>query len=1326
MKQVLPPTRKHPYMKNGRKLLSLLLSMVMLVSMLVPAAAAVEQTVADTDALAAAHLVSQQDRPSGLVGFEGDYALEESGEMISVIVEFCHQPAALVQAISEAAGERNAADSETLTEQAEADADAFFSALSGVAYTVEYTYHTALNGVSIQLPQSYVDDIADLACVFAVYPNETYENAGGSTEVSYTQGMGDSHAYFGTQALHSAGYTGEGVTVGVIDTGVDYKHPDLAGAFAATLPNGKTPAEGETIDGIFYGRNYINNGNAANDPMDDHGHGSHVSGTIAARGIGNGSFSALGVAPGAKLAVYKALNHNNSCQLNDVVKAMEDAVADGCRILSMSLGWSSANGTSHATSLALNSLALQNPDVLFVLCAGNNGSKDFTLWSPGTSPLALTVANAQIPSDSRLLTASNAAGQVMGDLRLIRSGWGDAVTAAGGRYTLDALTADEQGHYQLVLLPTVDGAALGTGTQEEFDAFFAERTASDYAGSLFVVSRGQAFDDVVPRIRAAVGTGALLVLNTEARANDFANISFFQGYFDNYLPVFTMQYDEGQAFVSGLTEGETYGFTFSDANSLTTTNAVAVSGFPNSGTSRGPVKESYDLKPDLAAPGTAVVSLAPGGGYTNMSGTSMATPHVSAIAALVMQKANAAGKHLTALELKSLLVNTANAGAFGGEISRFAVGNGMVDPAAALAALDQMVTVTATNPNGYNNSELDVNVQTPTISFGGVQAGGPLHKTMTVTVTNSGATSHTYSLVLSPAFHAAMHQTSEAALTDQVFSLSTSSITVAAGESAVFELTLSLDETAEAGTYETTVFLSEGGTTLSAAAGAYVYQVDPILADPVDLQYTFIHNNVLSSGPDMQLKYYGWHGSDRTFYHFRFKDGTIETWQPLLYTRDGQLVGQIDGWYSDAFGRWDWYYYDTIGATWFTPCTLDAEGNVAITGEKGAIPEGAYKMKLLLKKTGAAHRLVEVADLYIDNTLPVLMADTSGSWSGVCVGDTVTYTGSIYDAGTQEMMELGINSTADYRVFGNTTSQKDNVVVLQVGETYYRADVAADGSFTIQVPAEDAQGTATVFYGDHFLPIGSDSWYGYFYEGFTPNDISYTVETSVDTIPYMTCYGYRAANMASYEVELSYTTPPAVPEGPVAPVIPSAPSKPNLPEDSGVCSGGPDCAAYRFADVTAADWFHLEVDYVLEQKLFDGVSATAFQPGGSMTRAMAWTVLGRMKGQQFAGTGNGWYQQAQQWAVEQRISDGSAPNDSITRQQFVTMLWRCAGENTARLDALARFGDADDVSGYALTAMAWAVENGILEGNEGTLQPRSCVTRAEAAAILMRFCQLGR
>ena len=121
-----------------------------------------------------------------------------------------------------------------------------------------------------------------------------------------------------------------------------------------------------------------------------------------------------------------------------------------------------------------------------------------------------------------------------------------------------------------------------------------------------------------------------------------------------------------------------------------------------------------------------------------------------------------------------------------------------------------------------------------------------------------------------------------------------------------------------------------------------------------------------------------------------------------------------------------------------------------------------------------------------------------------------------------------------------------------------------------------------------------------------------------------------------------------------------------------------------------------------------------------MSRAMLMTVLARLDG---IDTENGvpWYQKGIDWAVERGISDGSGPEQSITREQLVTMLHRYAGSPKAESD-LSVFTDAA-VSGYAAEAMRWAVSQEILVGFEdGTLQPKGTATRAQVSALVMRFC----
>ena len=161
---------------------------------------------------------------------------------------------------------------------------------------------------------------------------------------------------------------------------------------------------------------------------------------------------------------------------------------------------------------------------------------------------------------------------------------------------------------------------------------------------------------------------------------------------------------------------------------------------------------------------------------------------------------------------------------------------------------------------------------------------------------------------------------------------------------------------------------------------------------------------------------------------------------------------------------------------------------------------------------------------------------------------------------------------------------------------------------------------------------------------------------------------------------------------------------------------------FPFVDVPAGSWYREYVEYVYANGLMDGTSATTFEPDANMTRAMVWAILARMDGETV--TGASWQAEARSWAMESGVSDGTDPNGLVTREQFATMLWRYAGE-PASAQSLSGYTDASSVSGWAGTAMAWAVEKGIVTGvTAATLVPQGTATRAQAAAMLMRFAQL--
>ena len=182
------------------------------------------------------------------------------------------------------------------------------------------------------------------------------------------------------------------------------------------------------------------------------------------------------------------------------------------------------------------------------------------------------------------------------------------------------------------------------------------------------------------------------------------------------------------------------------------------------------------------------------------------------------------------------------------------------------------------------------------------------------------------------------------------------------------------------------------------------------------------------------------------------------------------------------------------------------------------------------------------------------------------------------------------------------------------------------------------------------------------------------------------------------------------------------------------CDGGEACPAYSFSDVNAGDWYHEAVDYTLKNGLMNGVGGGKFDPNGSLTRAMLVTILYRSENtpdvsgesNPFADVPDGqWYTDAVIWAAKEKIVNGMsettfAPNESITREQIATILYRYDGAVKVSGD-LDQFSDASDVSTYALDAMVWAVKEGIIGGMNGKLAPKDNATRAQIATILYRY-----
>lgn len=199
---------------------------------------------------------------------------------------------------------------------------------------------------------------------------------------------------------------------------------------------------------------------------------------------------------------------------------------------------------------------------------------------------------------------------------------------------------------------------------------------------------------------------------------------------------------------------------------------------------------------------------------------------------------------------------------------------------------------------------------------------------------------------------------------------------------------------------------------------------------------------------------------------------------------------------------------------------------------------------------------------------------------------------------------------------------------------------------------------------------------------------------------------------------------------------------------SSVCPGGPSCPSYGFSDVAGpSDWSHEGIDYCVRRSLMVGTGAGTFSPGMNCSRAQIVQILYNLSGDKtdysryylpFTDVAPGaWYYDAVAWAYTNDVVSGTsestfAPNDVITREQMAVILYgytaEFAPEFTGNAASLNTFPDAGSVANWAYAAMSWAVGNGLISGmgsgGVSYLAPQGSATRAQASAIIMRYCQL--
>jgi len=466
---------------------------------------------------------------------------------------------------------------------------------------ITFSYKNVLNGFCIEVDPLFLSEIKKNPMVKRIYGiNKFYLHREFSIPAVSAEKVWDLKDSNGNPI------TGKGTLVGVIDTGIDYWHPDLGGGL------GKKP------DGTNYkvigGYDFSEMNPIPFDPSFNP-HGTHVAGIIAGigeAGIAVGHPVSKGVAPEASLISYKVFTSKSKSTGSDaLLYALEQAITDKCTVINLSLG-RDYGWTEDPLAIACDRTA--KAGVIVVASAGNDGARDtnynlFPISTPSTGKETISCASSD---ETVKLGFSYKAG--LKNLKII------------GRRLKNSPPLPMDKDYEIINVP-------GTGSISDFSKV-------DANGKVVLVKRGDvSFQEKNDNAKKA-GAVAMVVYNYTS--------GLFSGVLDSKetnLPTLAIDKEAGENLIKQA-EKEKPSIKFQDFPSLSTMSSF---------TSEGPTPE-LNLKPDLTAPGSNILSSIVGGGYDYMSGTSMSAPHVSGGAALLKQL----HPDFTPAQIKSLLVNYAD------------------------------------------------------------------------------------------------------------------------------------------------------------------------------------------------------------------------------------------------------------------------------------------------------------------------------------------------------------------------------------------------------------------------------------------------------------------------------------------------------------------------------------------------------------------------------------------------------------------------------------------------------------------------------------------
>lgn len=518
---------------------------------------------------------------------------------------------------------------------------------------VVYRYKMVLNGLAVVGPRTIFDHLPSVGLVTKWEKVGNFERSviqANEVNGSITDNLKarNSSKFIGAEQLNNLGITGKGIKIGVLDTGIDYTHSMFGGAgteeaFKAVDPSAVNPGfpTNKVVGGIDLVGTSYSAGSAifANtipkpdlNPIDEAEHGTHVSGTIA--GVGDNVTSYNGMAPEASLYAIKVFGANGSTSDMVVIAGLEFAadpngdgiLDDQLDVVNLSLG------SSYGTPKMLYAEAIKNlvnGGTSAVISAGNSGNVDYIVGSPGASTEALSVASSYDDTEHNWIFASSKLKIATEDVYVV------ALEAATTKPIQDAPVIGEL--YYI-------GVADKDLNPDQVTAL---------TGKVALIDRGVVnFNDKVKRAAAGGAIGVVV-------ANNAASAPIAMGTTDKFdIPAIMIAQDVGNKIKAAMKAGTAVNIEFLGDKNIEKPEIIdTISSF----SSKGPRSVDGFLKPEITAPGSNIISAASGSGNKTMqmSGTSMAAPHMTGVMALLKQGIKARGLDLSPLELKNMAMGNA-------------------------------------------------------------------------------------------------------------------------------------------------------------------------------------------------------------------------------------------------------------------------------------------------------------------------------------------------------------------------------------------------------------------------------------------------------------------------------------------------------------------------------------------------------------------------------------------------------------------------------------------------------------------------------------------